>query len=277
MRELADAHRIRAFMRAVGARAESECRVYFTGGATAVLEGWRGATIDADILVVPDSDRLLQRIPEIKKELRINVELASPAHFIPELPGWEARSRFIDRIGKASFYHYDFYAQALAKVERGEQKDLGDVHEMLARKLVEKGPLWASFRAIEPLLYRFPAISPAGFRRALEAAVGPDHGAMAALTSKQRQFLKGLAHSLSPMVRVGKGGLTPAVVDEARAALRAHELIKVRIEVEDRGARREAVDRLAADTGAHQVGSVGKVAMLYRAREEEPRLRLPPS
>jgi RNA-binding protein len=98
---------------------------------------------------------------------------------------------------------------------------------------------------------------------------------MAALTSKQRQFLKGKAHALSPTVRVGKGGLTPGVVEEAKTALRAHELIKARIEVEDRADRRETVGRLAADTGANLVGSVGKVAILYRAREEDPRIRLP--
>ena len=121
MRELADAGRIRAFMKALGERAEADCRVYFTGGASAVLEGWRRETVDADLLLVPDSDRLLQRIPELKETLHINVELASPAHFIPELTGWEDRSRFIERIGQVSFYHYDFCAQALAKVERGDQ------------------------------------------------------------------------------------------------------------------------------------------------------------
>ena len=161
-------------MKAVGDRAESECRVYFTGGATAVLEGWRSATIDADIIVVPDSDRLLQRIPEIKEALDLNVELASPAHFIPELPGWEARSRFIERVGKASFFHYDFDAQALAKIERGEKKDLTDVKEMLARGLVSTARLWAAFREVEPRLYRFPAINPAAFRRAVAAATGPE-------------------------------------------------------------------------------------------------------
>jgi len=174
MRALADADRIRAFMKAVGERAESECRIYFTGGATAVLLGWRSATIDADILVVPDTDRLLQRIPEIKEALHLNVELASPAHFIPELAGWEARSRFIERFGKASFFHYDLDSQALAKIERGERKDLADVREMLGRGLVDAARLWAGFREIEPRLYRFPAISPPAFRRALEAAVGPE-------------------------------------------------------------------------------------------------------
>jgi len=98
---------------------------------------------------------------------------------------------------------------------------------------------------------------------------------MAALTSKQRQFLKGRAHALSPVVRIGKGGLTPAVVLETKTALRAHELIKVRLEVEDAKERRQAGLRLAEDTDAHLVGAVGKVAILYRARDEEPSLRLP--
>jgi RNA-binding protein len=98
---------------------------------------------------------------------------------------------------------------------------------------------------------------------------------MAALTSKQRQFLKGLAHALSPVVRIGKGGLTGGVVGETKTALRAHELIKVRIEVEDAKERRAASQRLARDADAHLVGAVGKVAILYRERDEDPSIRLP--
>jgi RNA-binding protein len=98
---------------------------------------------------------------------------------------------------------------------------------------------------------------------------------VAALTSKQLQFLKRLAHALSPLVRIGKAGLTAGVVGEATSALQAHELIKVRIDVEDRAERRDVMGRLVADTGAHLVGSVGKMAVLYRAREDDPRIRLP--
>jgi Nucleotidyltransferase of unknown function (DUF6036) len=176
MRELADSSRIRAFMKALAERATSDCRVYFTGGASAVLVGWRRETLDADVLLVPDSDALLQRIPELKEALHMNVELASPAHFIPELSGWEERSPFIERIGRLSFHHYDFLAQALAKIERGEAKDLADVQAMIDRGLATPAALWSHFRRIEPLLYRFPAISPAAFRRALESAVGADLG-----------------------------------------------------------------------------------------------------
>lgn len=173
MREPASADRLRAFMRALGARAEAETRVYFTGGATAVLEGWREQTIDADLHIVPDADPLLRAIPELKEQLRLNVELACPADFIPELPGWQDRSPFIERCGKVSFHHYDFYAQALAKIERGETKDLADVHEMLRRRLVEPSRAWELFRRIEPNLYRYPAVDPPEFRRAVAEVLGP--------------------------------------------------------------------------------------------------------
>lgn len=98
---------------------------------------------------------------------------------------------------------------------------------------------------------------------------------MAALSSKQRQYLKGLAHSLSPVVRVGKSGLTQAVARETGNALRAHELIKVRLEAEDGRERRAMADTLASETSAELVGTVGKIAILYRAREDDPAIRLP--
>jgi RNA-binding protein len=98
---------------------------------------------------------------------------------------------------------------------------------------------------------------------------------MAVLTSKQRQYLKGLAHPLSPVVRIGKGRLTDAIVTETKKALEAHELIKVRIEVEEGAERRALADQLATASDAHLAGTVGKVAILYRAREEKPRIKVP--
>ena len=87
---------------------------------------------------------------------------------IPELPGWKDRSSFIGRQGRLSFYHYDFYAQALSKIERGHAKDLEDVREMLSRGLVGRDELRRRFEQIEPQLYRYPAIDPVAFRDALE-------------------------------------------------------------------------------------------------------------
>ncbi|MEO7921484.1 MAG: DUF6036 family nucleotidyltransferase [Thermoanaerobaculia bacterium] len=171
MRRPVDAARVRMFMAALGAETRSELRIYLVGGATAVLTGWRDSTVDIDMKIVPDDDRLLRAIPRLKEKLEINVELASPDGFIPELPGWQARSSFIAREGSISFHHYDLYSQALAKLERAHATDLQDVGAMKQRGLVNGPLLLELFGEIEPHLYRFPAIDPKTFRRAVEAFV----------------------------------------------------------------------------------------------------------
>jgi RNA-binding protein len=94
------------------------------------------------------------------------------------------------------------------------------------------------------------------------------------LTAKQRQYLKGLAHGLEPVVRVGKAGATAAVVGKTVESLRAHELIKVRID-EDNPERDQVAEQLAQDAGAHLVSTIGKLAILYRRRDEDPKITLP--
>ena len=168
MRAVADARRVERFLEALGRAARSPARVYLTGGATAVLEGWRDTAVDVDLKLVPDADEILRAIPRLKDEIGINVELAAPDQFIPELPGWRERSRFIRQIGQLAVFHYDHYAQALAKLERGHEKDLRDVVHMLRAGRIEAGELVRLFEAIEPGLYRYPAIDPATFRRAVE-------------------------------------------------------------------------------------------------------------
>jgi hypothetical protein len=159
-------------MAELGREADTDGRVYFTGGACSVLLGWRESTIDADIKVIPESDRLFRALPRVKEQLEMNVELASPADFIPEIPGWPDRSPFIARHGRLSFHHYDFYSQALSKVERGHALDRADVQEMVANGLIDRQRALAFFDQIEPELYRYPAIDPAAFRRAAEAMLG---------------------------------------------------------------------------------------------------------
>jgi len=170
MRRPVDAARIREFFRALGAEAREEAHLYLTGGTTAVLFGWRSTTVDLDIKMVPEHDALFRAIPALKDKLEVNVELASPADFIPELPGWQERSRFIVREGKIDFFHYDFYSQALSKLQRGHAKDLEDVREMIERELVEPQKAMELFEAMEGQLYRFPSIDPASFRRRVEAS-----------------------------------------------------------------------------------------------------------
>ncbi len=173
MRRPVDQERILRFMRALGAEAETGARLYFTGGATAVLFGWRASTIDLDVKLEPESDRLLRALPHLKERLEMNIELASPGDFIPESEGWRERSTFIGREGRLSFYHYDLSAQALSKIERGHAQDRQDVREMLSRGLVTREGLRARFAEIEPRLYRYPAVDPASFRRSVELAAAP--------------------------------------------------------------------------------------------------------
>jgi len=95
------------------------------------------------------------------------------------------------------------------------------------------------------------------------------------LTTKQRQFLKGLAHGLAPVVRVGRGGVTRPVIEETKKSILAHELIKVRIEADEAGARLQIADELARAADAEVAGTIGKVAILYRRRDEKPKINLP--
>ena len=153
----------------LGRAASVPARVYLVGGASAVLVGWRLATIDVDLAIRPHDDALLRAIPAAKEELDINVELASPADFIPLPEGWEDRSPFIARRHLVSFHHFDFYSQALAKLERGHRQDIADVHAMQSHGLIVLPALRRYFDEIELQLFHFPAIDPPSFRRAVEA------------------------------------------------------------------------------------------------------------
>ncbi len=176
MHPLVDSERLRQFMRALGEDPECAGRVYITGGGSAVLVGWRAQTADADLLLVPDSDALLRAIQRLKVSLRMNVELASPADFLPELPGWQDRSVFIAREGQVDFFHYDFSAQALSKILRGQERDLGDVAAMIERGLIDPPKVWALFERIEDKLFRFPSINPQFFRASVRRVLrlGPE-------------------------------------------------------------------------------------------------------
>lgn len=119
MRHETQANDIRHFMRELGVALRDEGRIYFTGGVSAVLHGWRQITVDIDLRCEPEPAGFFEALHALKEKLQINLKLAAPSDFIPELPGWRERSIFIARHGRLDFYHYDFYSQALAKIERG--------------------------------------------------------------------------------------------------------------------------------------------------------------
>ncbi len=103
MREPVTADHLQAFMKSLAAAAKTPSRVYLVGGASSVLLGWRTSTIDIDLKIIPESDEILRSLPRLKEQLHLNIELASPDDFIPELPGWQERSRFIQQEGRLSF------------------------------------------------------------------------------------------------------------------------------------------------------------------------------
>jgi RNA-binding protein len=86
------------------------------------------------------------------------------------------------------------------------------------------------------------------------------------LTPRERAHLKARAHALSPVVQLGHAGMTREVVAEIDRALTAHELIKVRIGVDDRAERVSLGEAVAAETDAAVVHRVGKVLILWRPR-----------
>jgi RNA-binding protein len=95
------------------------------------------------------------------------------------------------------------------------------------------------------------------------------------LTEKQRRHLKGLAHSLKPVILMGNAGLTAAVITEADRALTDHELIKVRLPGQDRDERDAALTQLAERTSSAMVARIGHVAVLYRPHPGLSRIVLP--
>jgi uncharacterized nucleotidyltransferase DUF6036 len=169
LRSAADAERIGRLARELGRVVAPGTRMYLTGGATAVLEGWRASTVDIDVRFEPDSDDVLTRIQGLKEELSLNIELASPLDFLPPLPQWRDRSQFRFRDGNLEVFDFDPYSQALSKLARSFDLDLADVQSMLGSGRVEPGKLLQLFEAIESELFRFPALDPATLRDAIES------------------------------------------------------------------------------------------------------------
>lgn len=95
------------------------------------------------------------------------------------------------------------------------------------------------------------------------------------LTGKQKRFLRALAHPLSAIVQVGKEGVTEAVVAATDAALKQHELIKVKLGSETPEDRHDAADALSNQTGSELAQVVGRTIILYRKHAKKPLIVLP--
>ena len=96
------------------------------------------------------------------------------------------------------------------------------------------------------------------------------------LSDKQIRHLKGLAHHLKPVVRVGQHGVRPSVLEELSGALDAHELIKVKIAAE-KAERLKVISQLTEASGAELVQHIGQMAVLFRRNKKKPKVILPSS
>lgn len=94
------------------------------------------------------------------------------------------------------------------------------------------------------------------------------------LNEKQKRHLRQLAHPLKPVVIIGDAGLTEGVLRELDLSLEHHELLKVRINAEDRESRQALIEQLCKKSRSELVQRIGHVAVLYR-RAEKPRIKLP--
>lgn len=95
------------------------------------------------------------------------------------------------------------------------------------------------------------------------------------LTEPQKRHLRGLGHALKPVVIIGGNGLTAAVQAEIEAALAYHELIKVRVNADDRDSRQAMIAAMCAESGAEAVQRIGHVALLFRRNRDKPKVELP--
>ena len=98
------------------------------------------------------------------------------------------------------------------------------------------------------------------------------------LTTKQIAHLRGLSHSLSPVVMIGNNGLTDNIIKEIELNLNAHELIKIQVAGDDRDARKAMYIDICTKTNATAVHHIGKQLVVYRASEtikEKAKIHIP--
>ena len=89
------------------------------------------------------------------------------------------------------------------------------------------------------------------------------------------RYLRGLGHHLSPVVQIGKDGITDALIAATRAALHTHELIKVKVGSECPVDRKDAGPELATKVGATLAQILGRTLLLYKRHPSKPKIELP--
>jgi RNA-binding protein len=95
------------------------------------------------------------------------------------------------------------------------------------------------------------------------------------LSKNQIKFLRGMCHDLKPVVMLGQKGLTEAVLNELDLALDHHELVKIKLSMEDRDVRKQAIADICLRCKAEEVQSIGKTLSIYRQNKKQPVIDIP--
>jgi len=138
MRPSVDQQTIEHFLTELGRQFHQPGRIYLVGGAALVHAGIRpgpsATTHDIDLEVA--SGDMYQTIQQLKKQLNVNVEFASPGDFLPLLSNWQSTSRYVGRYGAIEVFYFDFSSLALSKIARGNTRDLQDVNLLLQQQII---------------------------------------------------------------------------------------------------------------------------------------------
>ena len=99
---------------------------------------------------------------------------------------------------------------------------------------------------------------------------------MTNLTSRQRKYLRALAHHLEPVVKIGKQGISTNLLKAIDEALNDHELIKIKF-IDFKDEKQELTSKIIEETKCEIAGIIGNIAILFRESniEEKRNIRLP--
>lgn len=135
MRDYAERARIERFLGVLGRRLRLPIRLYLVGGSVIVDMGLREATLDVDYVAQSDDPLALEEferlLPQLKNELGINVEPASPADFIPVPRDVLDRSTYVRSYGNVHVYYYDLPSTIISKAARGAERDFNDIEAVI--------------------------------------------------------------------------------------------------------------------------------------------------
>jgi hypothetical protein len=173
-REAATRERIATFLHELGRRFSGRGALYLAGGSMLVYEGFRPRTIDVDYrieLTAGDDTQFIQALRAAQRAVNLNIEPASPADFIPLPSGWRERSRFLTQEGGLSVYAFDLLSTALAKIERGQERDIDDVLALCRTGSLSVMQIAQAFEEIAPRIEieALPRVTEQDFRRKVEA------------------------------------------------------------------------------------------------------------